>query len=897
MGATALQKRSRKLNQASNRARSDVTGPDSPISPRRREALRCAHVAEKQLEALKEAHKMDLKTIFDLRVRIDTKDRRLHNLWQVVRCGRASKTKLRVKLNWTKHAKNVRSFRIKEQRKDQAERIRREAWGYPGVHRMKGKGGIVTEKSRECVRELFRLNVPAAKINDAVHVVFESGDITVADSISRREVVCIVEEGGIASDIQVAKEITEAKAYTISGDGTTIRHINYEAKHATYYPKGSDKPVTRMLDITCAVNHTSEAQFTAWSNAILLELVGTYNTSPLGVESPVNPDSFVAWLKGLGTDHAADQQKLKQLLEAWMISARQVVEGKEYLSVAGMEETMPMIVWFNNKKIQDAGGNEGWSKLSEAQKKAKDTEVCRKLWEHFGETRWASMSPQEVAVQKAFVWCGCCMHKEMNSVKGGCQAMKLFWQSIGGPEPIKLMNKANTAAAANGGEGSKASNHANDASEGGAVKLTSLIGALFNHKDDKKGMQDTFRLYFQQWLGYEVACPDTSNTRFQSHCDCAIFILVHLPQILAFLTHIMYNKTTVGLNHLEKNVLKGLQCTSTLTELAVLSLYANSVSYPYMRIVRGCKPDGSRYNALDLGPLHEKVIAFCNKLIANTDLILSPEASFVDGALDGKPWEHPEVFYAIQFMAKDLPNLHSCLVAFLRGTVNTWRRFGEEFRPDGVLAGLSPEARAGIFINPTNDHCEGGLGRLHRAIREAVRLSLSTHNAKQKYATNQTRDFLRSPAVTDALRSWLRAEARRRIDSGWDRRQKEAVIIHQKAAAADKQTAEKARDQKKAEKQAKLAKVVPILDSDWIQKSHSSMRVSQIVEQINWHRQFLILIVDRFNKDIFPKLQTLVSAAVSAGTGESESVAAIPDVSSWNEAEDEDDEDLIMDEP
>jgi hypothetical protein len=31
------------------------------------------------------------------------------------------------------------------------------------------------------------------------------------------------------------------------------------------------------------------------------------------------------------------------------------------------------------------------------------------------------------------------MHKEMNSVKGGVQAMKLFWQTIGGPAPVKLM--------------------------------------------------------------------------------------------------------------------------------------------------------------------------------------------------------------------------------------------------------------------------------------------------------------------------------------------------------------------------------------------------------------------------------------------------------------------------
>jgi hypothetical protein len=120
------------------------------------------------------------------------------------------------------------------------------------------------------------------------------------------------------------------------------------------------------------------------------------------------------------------------------------------------------------------------------------------------------------------------MHKEMNSVKGGVQALGLFWESIGGPTPVKLMNKGNAAAAQNSTAASKASEHALKVSKGGAIKLTSLVGALFNHKDDKKGQQDTFKIYFENFLGYTMSCPDTSNTRFQSHCDCAIFIILYL---------------------------------------------------------------------------------------------------------------------------------------------------------------------------------------------------------------------------------------------------------------------------------------------------------------------------------------------------------------------------------
>jgi hypothetical protein len=248
------------------------------------------------------------------------------------------------------------------------------------------------------------------------------------------------------------------------------------------------------------------------------------------------------------------------------------------------------------------------------------------------------------------------MHKEMNSVKGGVQALGLFWESIGGPAPVKLMNKGNAAAAQNSTAGSKASEHALEVSEGGAVKLTSLVGALFNHKDDKKGQQDTFKIYFENFLGYTVSCPDTSNTRFQSHCDCAIFIILYLPQILAFMIHIMYGKTKIGLNHLELNILMGLKDIPTLTELAVLALYALSVSFPYMRVARGLT-NGQRVNALDMGPFHAKVIAFCEAVADNPDLLLAPDASYKTGTLDGQVWEHPEAFYAALRMAPGLLHL------------------------------------------------------------------------------------------------------------------------------------------------------------------------------------------------------------------------------------------------
>ncbi|KAJ7605696.1 hypothetical protein DFH06DRAFT_1020041 [Mycena polygramma] len=783
---------------------------------------------------------------------------------------------------------------------------------------VKTAGGIFTEQSREMVRDLVGFKVAAANMEGVIQTVAKGLGVALQDGISARQVPRIVEEGGIASDIQVASEIQAAKAFTISGDGTTIRHLNYEAKHVTYYKVGETTPVTRMLDTTSAPNHTSEEQLLGWQSTINSGLVDTYNASPLGQENPIDNDEFVTFMMGIGADHAPDQKKWKRLTNEWTTNAHKIMLGKHYLSNTELQSYLPEIKRRNDAKIQEAGGLDAWNALPEDEKTRRDLKVFRELCNHFGETEWQGLSPQERFDKASLVWCGCCMHKEMNSVKGGVQAMKLFWESIGGPVPVKLMNKANDAAAANSAPGSKASEHATVASEGGAVKVTSLLGALFNHKDDKKGQQDTFKLYFEEFLGYTISCPDTSNTRFQCHCDCAVFIILYLTKILEFMMFVMYSKENIGLNHLEQNILKGLKCPSTLTELCVLALYAIAVSYPYMRVVRG-QVNGVRPNALDLGPWHAKVIAFCDAVAANPDLILAPDASHKTGSLDGQPWEHADVFYMVQRMAKGLPHLRPCLVAFMTGAADTWRRFGEEYHEDGVIANLSPAARAKIYINPTNDHNEGALGRLRRAMRECANLSLTVHNAKSKYKVNGTGDFLRSQVVTSALRVWLRGEARRRTDLGRDRKRRQELIQNKQAVVETKKEAETTRKAKDEARKAEIANLTPILDAEWINTNHRSIIATDVVKHINWHRQFVekgvipqktliaamskadkvtqwIVALTRFNRDIWPKLQLLQAAAVTAGLIDGaipDVEMTIPTVENWDAQEDLNDEDLL----
>ncbi|KAJ7906483.1 hypothetical protein B0H13DRAFT_2506017 [Mycena leptocephala] len=245
----------------------------------------------------------------------------------------------------------------------------------------------------------------------------------------------------------------------------------------------------------------------------------------------------------------------------------------------------------------------------------------------------------------------------------------------------------------------------------------------------------------------------------------------------------------------------------------------------------------------------------------------------------------------------------------MTSAADTWRQFGEDYNVDGVIAKLSAAARAKIYINPTNDHNEGALGRLRRAIREFARLSLTMHNAKS------------NTAFTTAIRVWLRGEARRRIDSGRDRKRRQEVIEQQKIAADAKKQAEADRQAKDAARKAELASLIPILDVAEIQANHTRINATEIVKQINWHRQFvekgvipqntaiaampkadkviqLIVAVTRFNQDILPKLQ-LLSAAMTSGAIVDVEVPTIdeemPDEAGWEEQEEMEDADMFDD--
>ncbi|KIJ35847.1 hypothetical protein M422DRAFT_261798 [Sphaerobolus stellatus SS14] len=182
--------------------------------------------------------------------------------------------------------------------------------------------------------------------------------------------------------------------------------------------------------------------------------------------------------------------------------------------------------------------------------------------------------------------------------------------------------------------------------------------------------------------------------------------------------------------------------------MAVLALFANTVSHPYMRRIRG--PEQESTNALDLGPLHSEILSFMQRIIQDPSIILGEKVTQQSSSFDKKLWDRPEVFYAIEKHKKDLPHLKELLVAFFTGAAETWMRFTSEFETGSVIDKLSPERRLQAWMLSTNDINEGALGRYRVALRRAPNMTEETYNASTMSKMNRTLEWMEENCTPEA---------------------------------------------------------------------------------------------------------------------------------------------------
>jgi hypothetical protein len=92
------------------------------------------------------------------------------------------------------------------------------------------------------------------------------------------------------------------------------------------------------------------------------------------------------------------------------------------------------------------------------------------------------METSEQEKLMCFICTGCCMHKNLNCVKGGVKAMAEMWIKLMKTPPIILVNKDNAAVLANratDSEPTAAEKRMEDISKRGTVHATILTGMIF----------------------------------------------------------------------------------------------------------------------------------------------------------------------------------------------------------------------------------------------------------------------------------------------------------------------------------------------------------------------------------------------------------------------------------
>ncbi|PCH35781.1 hypothetical protein WOLCODRAFT_20162 [Wolfiporia cocos MD-104 SS10] len=581
-----------------------------------------------------------------------------------------------------------------------------------------------------------------------------------------------------------------------STDGTTHHKITYEARHITLsapsYELGVDDTdpstwtyQTRFAEVAPALDHTAQRQFHG-SQIIAEKIASTYCNSPLAAHDRQTMDAQ-DWMRKQvmqNMDHAADGKK------KFRISP----DTRHKIAIDLLEYRLGCAVF---------------DKLPSALQRLFDM----------------------------FLFGGCCGHKDLNAFKYGVLAMHTSWDSLDLPPPTLLANKANDSAIRLADTVDCAAvQHAVESSSCGGIKLASLAGALFCHKNDDTGYQDRHRLFMsirKQEIHGDATFkrfPDTSNTRYQSHSYAAAEIATYLELYIELMEEICDAKSKPGANHLESNVAKGLRDPSTLAELAAMALYGVSVSWPYLRQVHG---DGTKLiNLLDLTGLHRRLPEFCNHIAMHPDLILNPDAPLDLITLDGQPFSDWRLIAAIQTHAPDIPGLLPMITAMFSGAAQGWVQFTSEFALGGPFDSLTPEERALVFIPSTNDTNEGALGSWWVHVRSHPNSTATTFSSQERLERNKTENFITKCCSEDDQRYVM--QVARELDSSGENAhfRKELMDNQCKRATENRWHQEETQRKKEAELQ-RLHDVGLVTDCDAINK----MTVVQLKDQIEIHRK------------------------------------------------------------
>ena len=202
----------------------------------------------------------------------------------------------------------------------------------------------------------------------------------------------------------------------------------------------------------------------------------------------INSQIVASKLRGFLSDHASDQMKLFELLCEWKRHCDREIRGYAVLEAMSKDDQIQAL---SAHLEQACNSVAGWDSLGSDNQGDLLHDAWRILAVQRGELEFKKLDQAMQDDIDFFGRTGCCMHKELNAVKGGVSAMGAAWKKLGTFAPIALQNKF---------EASNSSGTSLENAPRGAIKLTSLAGAVFNHRDDKKGYQATIDDFFEVYI-------------------------------------------------------------------------------------------------------------------------------------------------------------------------------------------------------------------------------------------------------------------------------------------------------------------------------------------------------------------------------------------------------------
>ncbi|KAJ7120405.1 hypothetical protein C8R44DRAFT_737216 [Mycena epipterygia] len=466
-------------------------------------------------------------------------------------------------------------------------------------------------------------------------------------------------------------------------------------------------------------------------------------------------------------DHTSNEKNTAKGLKEW----KHEEAVNERPSLRNHSWTWCFTCGWNAKKVAEVSGITAWDMLSDGEKAEHDKKLMQEIATALGKEAYDALSPEDHRAIDLFVWGGCCMHKDLNSFKGRNTEMMLEWGKIGF--------------------------RAFQASTRGGVKICALAGAIFNHKDDKKGQADKHVDFMTRKTGKPHSrFPDTSNARFGTFGGASAELITYILEYLDMMDLIQWSKTNPSLTNIEKHLRDALKNPATLTELCAMILYQQIISHAFLRQVRG--PGTENVNLLDLGPLHTAVRDHIQKILDNPDLIFGEDMLYEMATLDGRQWHDPKAVKAVVDLMSSLPHPRTITLAVFRGALTTWVRFSAEFAPGGVIDQCSAAEKQLAWMPSTNDANEGALGGYRVGMGGKPSLTLHQYNSLAMYLPNDTQAFM-DAVLTEADHTYIIREARKIDASGaealWhqeivDFRIKTAEMHKQKGVAAARKALE-----------------------------------------------------------------------------------------------------------